>query len=367
MRGWSHEQTGATYERAAALAETGDDAGRRGIARGGLGLFHVNHGEIEQGRVLFAEVLAAAEARGDTEQTFLGHAFLAVAEFFLAKFASSLAHCERALVLYDSVPHQRLTQDPQDPAAAMEVHAALAHWFLGHPDTALARAREAVAIARRLDHPFSLAIALFFESLLHCYRGDPGLQGECATQVVALSEAQGFPLYLGFGRAMHAIARVTDGDPGALAEIMDALALAAGTGNQTGAPGFMLLVAGAQQAAGQLAAAQTTVANGLAIAAATGQPVWDADLHRLDGELLLALGGAADEAAARFTRALDIAREYGARAYELRAATSLARLWQQEGKRAAARDLLAPVYAGFTEGFDTRDLQEAKTLLAALA
>jgi predicted ATPase len=185
--------------------------------------------------------------------------------------------------------------------------------------------------------------------------------------VIALSEAQGFPLYLGLGRAMHAMARVTDGEPGALAEIMDGLALAAGTGNQTGAPGFMLLVAGAQQAAGEPAAAQLTVATGLAVAAQTGQPAWDADLHRLDGELLLALGGAADEAAARYTRALDLARGYGARSYELRAATRLARLWQQQGKCAAARDLLGPVYAWFTEGFDTRDLQGAKTVLAELA
>jgi predicted ATPase len=148
---------------------------------------------------------------------------------------------------------------------------------------------------------------------------------------------------------------------------MEGLALAAGTGSQTGAPGFMLLLAGAQQVAGEPAAAQITVATGLAVAAQTGQPAWNADLHRLDGDLLLALGGAADEAAARYTRALDIAREYGARSYELRAATSLARLWQQQGNRAEARDLLAPVYAGFTEGFDTRDLQEAKTLLARLA
>src|SRR5262249_39648762 len=161
--------------------------------------------------------------------------------------------------------------------------------------------------------------------------------------------------------------RVTDGEPGALAEIMHGLALAAETGSQTGAPGFMLLLAGAQQAAGQLAAAQTTVATGLAVAAQTGQPGWDADLHRVDGELLLALGGAADEAAAHYTRALDIARGYGARSYELRAATSLAHLWQQQGNRVEARDLLGPVYAGFTEGFDTRDLQEAKTLLAELA
>src|SRR5262249_51653867 len=122
----------------------------------------------------------------------------------------------------------------------------------------------------------------------------------------------------------------------------------------------------AQQFAGQLAAAQGTVATALAIAAQTGQSFWDADLHRLDGDLLLATGGAADEAAARYRRALAIAREQGARSLELRAATSLARLLRDQGKRAEARDLLAPIYGWFTEGFETRDLVEAKALLDEL-
>lgn len=98
----------------------------------------------------------------------------------------------------------------------------------------------------------------------------------------------------------------------------------------------------------------------------TGQPSWDADLHRLDGDLLLATGGPADEAAARYHRALAIAREQGARSFELRAATSLARLWRDQGKRAEARDLLAPIYGWFSEGFDTRDLLDAKALLEEL-
>ena len=144
------------------------------------------------------------------------------------------------------------------------------------------------------------------------------------------------------------------------------MALAAETGNQVGAPGFFALLAEAQQAAGQLAEAQGTVATGLAVAAQTGQPFFDADLHRLDGDLLLATGGTADEAAARYHRALAIAREQGARSFELRAATSLARLWRDQGKRAEARALLAPVYAWFTEGFDTRDLIDAKALLDEL-
>jgi predicted ATPase len=118
--------------------------------------------------------------------------------------------------------------------------------------------------------------------------------------------------------------------------------------------------------AGQLAEAQGTDATALAGAAQTGQLFFDANLHRLDGDLLLATSGPADDAAARYHRALAIARAQGARSFELRAATSLARLWRDQGQRAEARELLAPVYAWFTEGFDTQDLIDAKALLEEL-
>jgi predicted ATPase len=219
---------------------------------------------------------------------------------------------------------------------------------------------------RRLNDPFSLAFTLYFETAIHWSRRDVAAQRECGAKVIALSEEQGFPFWLGLGRAYHAAARVLTGDPGAFPEILDGMALAAETGSQSGAPGIFAVLAEAQQAAGQLAEAQGTVATALAIAAQTGQSFFDADLHRLDGDLLLATGGTADEAAARYHRALAIAREQGARSFELRAATSLARLWRDQGKRVEARDLLAPIYAWFTEGFDTRDLIEAKALLEEL-
>ena len=157
------------------------------------------------------------------------------------------------------------------------------------------------------------------------------------------------------------------GNAGAPAEILDRMAQVAETGTQVGAPWLLLLVGQAQQATGELAEAQATVATALAIAAHTGQHYFDVDLHRLDGDLLLATGGPADEAAARYHRALAIAREQGARSFELRAATSLSRLWRDQGKRTEARDLLAPIYEWFTEGFDTCDLIDAKALLDELA
>jgi len=184
--------------------------------------------------------------------------------------------------------------------------------------------------------------------------------------MVALSETQGFPFWLGLWRAFHAAASVLAGEFGALPEIMGGMALAAETGSQAGAPGMLALLAEAQRAAGQLAEARGIIATAMAVAAQTGQPSSDSDLHRLDGDLLLATGGPADEAAARYHRVLAIAREQGSHSLALRAATSLARLWRDQGKRAEARDLLAPIYGWFTEGFDTRDLIEAKALLAEL-
>jgi len=366
-RGFAHPETTAAYERAASLADAAGDAARLGVARAGLAICYNNRGEVERGRALAAEVLVAAEACGDRGLALVAHGTIATAEYFQGKFASSLAHCERAIALYDPAQHHRhVWVLGTDHGVNALTFAAWNLWQLGQPDAALARAREAVTLARGLDDPFSLAFALFFETAVHWLRRDVVAQRERAAEVVALSETQGFPLWLGVGRAFHAAARVEAGNVGAVPEILDGMALAAETGNQSGAPGLITLLAEAQQAAGQLVEAQGTVATALAVAAQTGQPYFDADLHRLDGDLLLATGGTADEAAARYHRALAIAREQGSRSLELRAATSLARLWRDQGKRAAARALLAPVYAWFTEGFDTRDLKDAKALLEEL-
>jgi len=173
--------------------------------------------------------------------------------------------------------------------------------------------------------------------------------------------------------ASRAAARVAEGEPGAVADMQAALALAASTGLQSGAPGMLLALAEADIAAGHLTEAGGAVEGGLALAAQTGQLGSDSALHRLRGELALLTAGPLPDAGAQaaaeahFRRALDVGRAQEARSLELRAATSLARLWQAQGKPAAARDLLAPVYAWFTEGVDTLDLLEAKALLDELA
>jgi predicted ATPase/class 3 adenylate cyclase len=366
VRGYAHAESGAAYERAAALAEMAAGATWLGMARIGVSVFYMSVGEVERGRALLAEVAAVAEACGDKEQALAAHTNIAAAECYQGKFASSLMHSERALGLYDPAQHHRLVRLlGMDLGVSAQNLAATNLWFLGRPDAALTRVREAVALARRLAHPFTLAQALCWETMVHWYRRDTAAQCERAAELITLSEAQGFRLWLGAGRGFHAAARIAN-DPGAVNETMEGFALAAETGNQNQAPGVMLVLADAQRTAGQLAAARSTIAAGLAVAAQTGQPAWDADLQRVDGELLLATGGVADEAAAYYHRALTIAGEQGARSLELRAATSLARFWRAQGKRGDARDCLASVYASFTEGFDTRDLQDAKALLEEL-
>jgi tetratricopeptide (TPR) repeat protein len=367
-RGFAHPEVEAAYGRAQVLCETVSDAGRLGRALIGLANFYSTRGEVERGRTLAARVLTAAEQSGDTELALHAHLQLALPEDLQGKFASSLAHCEAAQALYEPGRHHTVVSMLAfDPGVATLGHAAWDLWQLGWPDRALARAREAVVLARQLAHPFSLAHALYFETVVHWLRRDGTAQYERAVETIALSEAQGFPLWLAGGRTFHAAARAAGREPGAVADVRAGLALGAETGSAGGAPLVFALLGEAYLAAGQLAEARGAIEKGLGVGAQAGQPFFDADLLRLQGEIVLATGGAPADAAALFHRALEIARAQEAKSFELRAATSLARLLHADGSDAEGRALLAPIYGWFSEGFDTRDLVEAKTLLEQLS
>jgi len=203
---------------------------------------------------------------------------------------------------------------------------------------------------------------------VHRFRRDDRAQHERVAEAIALSQTQGFRLWLGAARAFRGAARAASGAGAeALTEVLDGLALAAGGGSPASAPGLLGLLAETHAAAGQRAEALANVETALAVAAQTGGHFFDAELHRLKGEILLAAQpGIAAEAEALFCRALEIARAQEARSFELRAATSLARLLRAQGRANEAHAVLAPVYAWFTEGFDTRDLIDAKALLDEL-
>ena len=186
---------------------------------------------------------------------------------------------------------------------------------------------------------------------------------------MGLTEQLGLPFYLGVGRFVRGFARVESGEGEAgIAEMQQAMVELAGLGSGLGAPQGLFVLAEGLRKVGRHGDALDALGLGVAQAEAQGQHFYDAELHRLRAEILLDTdGNAVDEAEALFHQSLEIARRQEAKTFELRAATSLARLWQRQGKRDAARDLLAPVYAWFTEGFATRDLQHAKALLGELA
>jgi predicted ATPase len=284
--------------------------------------------------------------------------------------ASARAHLEQGVALYDPQQHHaHAFLYGQDPRMACLSDAAYALWLLGYPDQALQRSHEAITLARELAHPFSVAFALTFTAWLYQHRREVQAAQEGAEAAIALSTEQGFPHWAAMGTICcgWALAMQGQGEAG-LAQVRQGIAAWRATGAELFQPYFLALLAEAYGKGGQPEEGLSVLAEALAVAHKHGELVYEAELYRLKGELLLALSQAHQaEAETCFQQALDIAHRQQAKSWELRAATSLSRLWQQQGKRAEAHEILVPIYGWFTEGFDTADLQEAKALLEELS
>jgi predicted ATPase len=238
---------------------------------------------------------------------------------------------------------------------------------LGYPDKALAWGNASIAEARRLVHPPSLAQSLAIGTRLLSLVRDDTAVSERADQLVAMATEQGFPFYRAQGMIYRGWAKVKNGDVAEGVSLLRSGSTAFRvTGAETWMPYFFALLARAVEIAGQVEEAVTVLDDALQIAETTGERWFAAELNRHKGELLLRQGHP-DGAEKLYRKALIISEEQGAKMWELRAATSLARLWGEQGRRAEARELLAPIYRWFTEGFDTPDLVEAKGLLDALS
>ena len=246
---------------------------------------------------------------------------------------------------------------------------ARALWSLGFPEQALQHSQAARTLAEEVAHPYSLAQALVYAAIVHQCRREVLAAHEQAAAAMTLATEQGFAQWVARGTVLHgwALAMQGQGEAG-LAAIRQGLAAELATGATLCQPYFLGLLAEAYGAGGHPDEGLTALAEALAVMDTTEVRYYAAELYRLKGALLLqqAVPDAA-QAAACFHQALDVARQQQAKSWELRAATSLARLWQSQDKRQDAYALLAPVYEWFTEGFDTADLQEAKTLLQELA
>jgi predicted ATPase len=287
---------------------------------------------------------------------------------FAGRFASRRSHLKEALALYDPISHRLLVhQAGIYPHAASQALLGIVLFCLGFPDQALARSSAAIAEARRLAHPPSLASSLTLGAILLSLVGDNAALDERADDLVAVTTEQGFPFWGALGTIYRGCVKVKNGD---VTQGISLLRSGSNAYRATGAevmmPYYIALLAGACEIAGQIGEGLTLLDEALQIVERTGERWFAAELNRHKGKLLLRQGQS-EAAEDLYRKALGIAREQEAKLWELRAAASLARLRRDQGRRAEARDHLAPVYGWFTEGFGTPDLKEAKALLDQLA
>ena len=240
---------------------------------------------------------------------------------------------------------------------------------LGYPEQAVQRSREALRLAQEVQHPFSIALAQAYAAMLQQFRREPHTANEHAEIALALCTEHGFAYYLAWATIMQGWVLAEQGrrEEG-IAQMHQGLTTLQATGGGLRIPYYLALLAEADGEVGQTEEGLRLLAEASAHLDKTQERWGEAELYRLRGDLLLAVSPDNHLAAETcFHQALDIARAQQAKSWELRAAMSLARLWQSQDKRQDAYDLLAPVYNWFTEGFDSADLKEAKAVLDALA
>jgi len=249
------------------------------------------------------------------------------------------------------------------------IYAAWTLWYLGYPDQGLARSHETLTLAQQSAHPFSLTLALSCAAVFHQLRREVHAVQEHADSAIHLATEQGFPHWRAQSSLLRGWILAQQGQAQAgIAQIQQGMTTWRATGAEQARPYCLALLAEAYGTIAQPESGLTVLAEALTLAETTGDRWYEAELHRLKGALLLQQNADNQAEAERcFHHALEIARTQQAKSLELRAGMSLSRLWQQQGKRQEAYDLLAPVYNWFTEGFDTADLKDAKALLDELA
>jgi class 3 adenylate cyclase/predicted ATPase len=326
--------------------------------------------ELQTAHQLGEQLLTLAQQVQDPGMLIAAHRALGTTGFFMGAVASAQTHLAQGITLYDPQQHRASALlYGEDAGVVCHSFATWTLWYLGYPDQGLARSHEAVTLAQQSAHPFSLAFALSLTAQFHQLRREGRAVQEHAEAALSLAKEQGFPYWMAVGSLMRGWALAHQGQvKEGIEQMTQGLRAYRATGAVALQPCFLALLAEAHGTMGQPAEGLMVLTEALALVDTTGERWVEPELYRLKGELLLQRSaGNHLEVEACFHHALDIARNQQAKSFELRAATSLARLWQQQGKRQEAYDLLAPVYGWFTEGFTTADLQEAKALLDELA
>jgi len=370
MQGFLAPDVVQVYRRAHVVCQSVGAPLQRCAVLWGLWLIESVRGAHQTARGLAEDLLHLAQHLAEPAWLLRASYALGSTLLWLGAFADARAHLEQGIGLYDSQPH-RFQALGYEGAAGVDCRslAARALWMLGYPDQALQRTQEALTLAQELAHPYSRVAALLFAAQCHQLRREGHAVSAQAEAALVLITEWGFRGRVEQGMILQGWALADQGQgPAGLLQIRQGLTARQTLGVSLARPYYLGLCAETYGKVGQPAEGERLLAEALAVVHTTGERIYEAELYRLQGELLLAGASAQQvEAAACFQQALAIARRQQAKSWGLRAAMSLARLWQHQGQRAEAHALLAPIYGWFTEGFDTADLQEAKALLAAVA
>jgi class 3 adenylate cyclase/tetratricopeptide (TPR) repeat protein len=359
MKGYSASEVGETLARARALAEQIDRPEYLWPVFLGQSSFHRVRGEHRLALTLAEQLEKIGEARNDVAAQLVGRWANGRTRLFLGDFVAARALLERCHGLADLAPGGGVA--PSDLYAMMLAYLGWTLAVLGYIDQARSRLNEALSEARRLRHTQTLADVLLSASPVERIIGSPQMQGH-AQELLALSTERGMPLHLGWatvyrGASLIALGQRQEG----LSLIIRGRAEIRTTGAVTGTPDLLMMLAGAYARLGKPVDGLNCLAEAAQIIETTEERYGGAELHRLRGDLLNATG---DQSAAEpsYHQALAVAKLQSAKLFELRASISLARLWCKQDRRGEARNLLAPIYGWFTEGFDAPDLKEAKAL-----
>ena len=367
VKGHAAPETGQAYARARELWEQVGSPSEFFRIPYGQSLYHAIRGELDLALRLNEDLLRLSHQRNDSGGLVLGHNASGRILMYAGRFASSRRHLEEVIALYDPVSHRSLIhQAGTHPRVGAQGCLGIVLFCRGFPDQALAQNSAAIAEARRLAHPPTLAVSLTLGTVLLSLVGKNAALDESADQLIAVATEQGFPLWRAWGKIYRGWVKVKKGD---VAEGMSLLRTGSTAYRATGAEAWMThniaLLAAACEMAGQVEEAVTLLDEALQIAGTSGERWREAELNRDKGQLLLRQGQS-EAAEELYYRALSTSREQNAKLWELRVTMSLARLRRDQGRCTEARDLLAPVYGWFTEGFDTPDVKAAKVLLESL-
>jgi class 3 adenylate cyclase/predicted ATPase len=365
-KGLSSLEAASAYERARVLCETNGDIVRLVSALWGLWHSSNNSNKLEAAHAFCNQLLTLTEKHVDSGLRLQAQHAAWTTYFFRGEPIRSLRHCESGKVLYLPHLHQSHVSlhGGHDPGVCARMVSACDEWMIGHSDKGLHVLGDALRLAEELAHSYSRLMVLQFAAIFHLFRREIPTAMAYLDAADALAAEQRLSPFLNSSILHSALAMAENRADAAVANIREGMKI--GQASNLMRPYYLGLLAEALAAAGDEEGARETISNALSMGETSGERWWEAELCRLRGELLR-LCREEMNSEVWFQRSLKVSQRQGAKSLELRAATSLARLWRDQGKPQQARELLAPVYGWFTEGFDTRDLKEAKALLDELA